>query len=104
MRSEIATMKCHSFSSLHRASKLTTISPASILTSQIFSSNSATANSPTSVIDDQTPIFLHNHALSIDINDHELGGLSPTSIKVPPVRAFRISSILERTQETLVET
>jgi hypothetical protein len=34
-------------------------------------------------IDDQTPIFLHNHALSIDINDHELGGLSPTSIIGP---------------------
>ncbi len=34
-------------------------------------------------IDDQTPIFLKNRALSIDINDHELGGLCPTSIIGP---------------------
>jgi hypothetical protein len=34
-------------------------------------------------IDDQTPVFLRNRALSIDINDHELGGLSPTSIMGP---------------------
>ncbi|KAH9221427.1 hypothetical protein DL95DRAFT_403254 [Leptodontidium sp. 2 PMI_412] len=34
-------------------------------------------------IDDQTPIFVHNRALSIDINDQELGGLSPTTIKGP---------------------
>jgi hypothetical protein len=34
-------------------------------------------------MDDQTPVFAHNRALSIDINDHELGGLSPTSIIGP---------------------
>ncbi|KAH6717298.1 hypothetical protein BKA61DRAFT_642467 [Leptodontidium sp. MPI-SDFR-AT-0119] len=34
-------------------------------------------------IDDQTPIFVHNRALSIDINDQELGGLSPTTIMGP---------------------
>ena len=34
-------------------------------------------------IDDETPIFSHNRPLSIDINDQELGGLSPTSIIGP---------------------
>jgi hypothetical protein len=139
MRSEIATMKCHSFSSLHRASKLTTVfkyiaSKTSIpiphlhsygfsqthpfsltfmLISFITSDRLADYNLPTlnppllshlytqladifiqlcycefpyigsltlNPINDQTPIFLHNCALSININDYKLGGLSPTSI------------------------
>jgi hypothetical protein len=34
-------------------------------------------------VDDQTTIFGHNRTLSIDINDHELGGLNATSIISP---------------------
>jgi Phosphotransferase enzyme family len=142
MRSEIATMKCHSSFTLYRASKLTTISryiasktsipiphlhgygfrqthPSGLtfmLISFITGDSLADYNLPTldppllshlytqladifiqlrhcefpyigsltlDPIDDQTPIFLHNRALSIDINDHELGGLSPTSIIGP---------------------
>ncbi|RDL33120.1 uncharacterized protein BP5553_08559 [Venustampulla echinocandica] len=50
-------------------------------------------------IDDRTPIFVHNRALSIDINDHELEGLSPTSI-IGPSKIYRtaIDYIYAQTQ------
>ena len=36
----------------------------------------------------QTPIFARNHALSIDINDHEIEGLNATGI-IGPHRIYK---------------
>jgi hypothetical protein len=52
-------------------------------------------------IDDQTPIFARNRLLSIDINDHEVGGLNATSI-IGPNRIFTTAINYIYTQTQLV--
>lgn len=51
--------------------------------------------------DDQTPIFAYNRPLSIDINDHEVGGLNSTSI-IGPNRVFITAIDYIYTQTQLV--